>query len=72
MSSPYGVFVVVDRDYGKHALSELLHRGPVVDTPANRVVAHQILAAEPDRSHLEGVTTFKFREDSSSEENLPQ
>lgn len=68
---PYRVFVVVDRDYGQ-GLAELAQRGPVwiVDTPANRPVAAQIWAAEPKRSHLEGVTTFKFREGSSPEDIL--
>lgn len=71
MIEPYRVFVVVDRDYGPR-LAELSQAGPVwiVDTPANRTVAQQIWAADPDRSHLEGVTTFKFGESSSPEDIL--
>jgi hypothetical protein len=71
MAEPYRVFVVVDRDYGQR-LTELAETGPVwiVDTPANRTVAQQIWAAHPNRSHLEGVTTFKAPEDTSSEDML--
>jgi hypothetical protein len=71
MGEPYRVFVVVDRDYGGR-LVELAQTGPVwiVDTPANRTVAEQIWAGDPNRSHLEGVTTFKFSEDGSSEDIL--
>lgn len=71
MSSPYRVFVVVDRQYGER-LSKLNAAGPVwvVDTPANRVVAQGIWTARPDLSHLKGITTFKFAEDSSSEDIL--
>jgi hypothetical protein len=42
----------------------------IVDTVANRTVAQQIWAASPNRSHLEGVTTFKFPQGSSSEDIL--
>jgi hypothetical protein len=71
MTEPHRVFVVVDRDYGQR-LSELAEAGPVwiVDTPANRTVAQQIWAANPNRSHLEGVTTFKAPENTSSEDLL--
>jgi hypothetical protein len=71
MSEPHRVFVVVDRNYGQR-LSELAEMGPVwiVDTPANRTVAQQIWAAHPNRSHLEGITTFKAPEDTSSEDML--
>ncbi|HYX53945.1 MAG TPA: hypothetical protein VE783_10885 [Candidatus Limnocylindrales bacterium] len=71
MAEPYRVFVVLHRDYG-HALVELSQKGPVwiVDTPENRRVAQQIWAANPDASHLEGVTAFKFVESSSSDDIL--
>jgi len=71
MSEPYRVFVVVDRDYGQQ-LEKLVAEGPVwiVDTPANRDVARRIWAAEPERTYLESVTTFKFVEGSSSEDIL--
>ena len=71
MSEPYRVFVVLDREYGER-LGKLAQSGPVwiVDTPANQTVAQQIWAANPDRSHLKGVTTFKFGDDSSSEDIL--
>ena len=71
MAEPYQIFVVLDRDYGQR-LEELSQKGPVwiVDTPVNRAVAQQIWAAAPNRSHVEGVTTFQFPEDSSSEDIL--
>lgn len=71
MAEPYRVFVVVDRDYGRH-LAALAQTGPVwiVDTPANRTVAQQIWAADPNRSHLEGITTFKVPESGSLEDIL--
>jgi hypothetical protein len=71
MTQPYRVFVVVDRDYGQH-LTELAKAGPVwiADTPVNRPVAQEIWAAHPNRSHLEGVTTFKVSEGTSSEDML--
>jgi hypothetical protein len=71
MTEPYRVFVVLDRDYGQR-LSELAKDGPVwiVDTPANRTVAQKIWVAAPNRSHLQGITTFKFPEGSSSEDIL--
>ena len=71
MTKPYRVIVVLDRDYGRR-LIELAQTGPVwiVDTAANRTAAQQVWAADPNRSHLEGVTTFKFEESSSSEDIL--
>lgn len=71
MTQPYRVTVVVDRDYGQH-LTELAKAGPVwiADTPVNRPVAQQIWAAHPNRSHLEGVTTFKVSEGICSEDML--
>ena len=71
LSQPYRVFVVVDRNYGRH-LTALAETGPVwiADTPVNRSVAEEIWAAYPNRSHLEGVTTFKVPEGTSSEDML--
>jgi hypothetical protein len=71
MAEPHRVFVVVDQEYGGR-LGELAQTGPVwiVDTPANRTIAQQIWAANPNRSHLNVVTTFKFEEGSSSEDIL--
>jgi hypothetical protein len=71
ITQPYRVFVVVDRDYGQR-LTELAKTGPVwiADTPANRSAAQEIWAAHPNRSHLEGVTTFKIPEGISSEDML--
>jgi hypothetical protein len=71
MSEPYRVFVVLDRDYGRR-LAALAQAGPVwiADTPANRAVAQQIWAADPNRSYLDGVTTFKFAEGNSPEDVL--
>lgn len=71
MTEPYRVFVVLDREYGQR-LAELAETGPVwiVDTPENRTVAQQIGAAQPKRSHLECITTFKFPDGRSSEDIL--
>jgi hypothetical protein len=71
MPEPYRVFVVVDREYSDR-LDELAQTGPlwIVDTPSNRDVAQSIWAANPNRGHLESVTTFKFGEGCSSEDIL--
>jgi len=68
---PYRVFVVVDREY-RERLGKLAQTARVwiVDTPTNRTVAQKIWAANPSRSHLDGLTTFKFGEASSSEDIL--
>jgi hypothetical protein len=42
----------------------------IVDTPQNRAVAQNLWAANPNRNHLEGVTTFKAGQDCPSEETL--
>jgi hypothetical protein len=71
MVEPYRVFVVLDREYGER-LFELAHTGPVwiVDTPLNRTAVQKIWAVDPNRSHLDGVTTFKTGDDSSPEDSL--
>jgi hypothetical protein len=68
---PYRVVVVLDREYGER-LSQLVGQAPVwiVDTQTNRAEAQKIWAADSNRSHLDGVTTFKAKSDSSSEEAL--
>jgi hypothetical protein len=68
---PYRVVVVLDREYGER-LSQLVGQAPVwiIDTPTNRAEAQKIWAADSNRSHLDGVTTFKTKSDSSSEEVL--
>jgi hypothetical protein len=67
----YRVFVVLDREYGE-SLSELAASGPVwiVDTPTNRDAAQRIWTADPNRSHLDGITTFKTADASSPETAL--
>jgi hypothetical protein len=64
MPDAYRVFVVLDRSYGER-LSEVAKQGPVwiVDTPANRKVAE----TNPNRDHLNGITTFKSRDGISAE-----
>ena len=71
MAEAYRVFFVLDRDYGERLL-ELARSGPVwiVDTPQNRAVAQNLWAANPNRNHLEGATTFKAGQDCSNEETL--
>jgi hypothetical protein len=68
---PYRVSIVLDREYGD-CLTRLVEKSPVwiVDTPQNRSVAQAIWSANPSRSHLEGVTTFKTRDGSSPEDAL--
>jgi hypothetical protein len=68
---PYRVTVVLDREYGER-LSQLIAQGPVwvVDTPTNRAVAQKIWSADPNRSHLDGITTFKTGSASSPEDAL--
>jgi hypothetical protein len=71
MAEAYRVFVVLDRDYGERLL-ELARSGPVwiVDTPQNRAAAQNLWAVNPNRNHLDGVTTFKAGQDCSNEETL--
>jgi hypothetical protein len=71
MAEAYRVFVVLDRNYGER-VSDLVQAGAVwvVDTPLNRSAAQKVWADEPNRDHLDGVTTFKFGEDSSPEDIL--
>jgi hypothetical protein len=71
MPDGYRVFVVLDREFGDR-LSELPRTGAVwiVDTPLNRAAAQKIWAVEPNRGHLDGVTTFKTGDDCSPEDNL--
>jgi hypothetical protein len=65
------VFVVLDREYGER-LCELAAKGPVwiVDTLTNRAVAQRIWTADPNRSHLDGITTFKTADAPSPETAL--
>ena len=69
MTNTYRVFIVLDREYGDR-LSELARSGPVwiVDTPLNRAAAQKIWTVDVNRSHLEGVTTFKMGDGSSPQD----
>jgi hypothetical protein len=71
MSGAYRVSIVVDREYGER-LSELTERGPVwiVDTPKNRAAAERIWAIHANRTHFDGVTTFKAGRHASREDIL--
>ncbi|MCU1299859.1 MAG: hypothetical protein JWQ87_143 [Candidatus Sulfotelmatobacter sp.] len=71
MAEAYRVFVVLDRNYGER-VAVLAQTGPVwiVDTPLNRAAAQKLWADDPNHDHLDGVTTFKFAEDSSPEDIL--
>jgi hypothetical protein len=71
MPEPNRVVVVLDREYGER-LAELAQNGPVwiVDAATNRAAAQRIWAANPNRSHLAGITTFGFVESTSSEDVL--
>ncbi len=63
--------MVLDPSYGEK-LAHLHEAGPVwiLDTPENHTVAQRIWASSPNRSHLDGITTFKFAEASSAEDIL--
>lgn len=71
MADPHRVFVVLDGEYGQR-LEKLVLAGPVwiVDTSVDRTVAERVWAADPNRSHLKGVTTFKFEAGRSREDVL--
>ena len=58
--SVYEVGIVVDTRFGDR-IGELVRDMPiwVVDTPINRAAAEQLWRADPSRTHLQGVTTFK-------------
>jgi hypothetical protein len=68
---PYTISVVLNREYGA-GLRELLDNGPVwaIDSPANREVAQAFWTEFPSRDHLDGLTIFKARDDSPSEQTL--
>jgi hypothetical protein len=70
-NAPYGVFVVLDGEYGTR-LSQLVVKGPiwVLDTPINRAVAQSFWNAFPDRDHLDGITVFTSKNSVSTEETL--
>ena len=69
---PYKVIVVVDPEFGEQ-LARLPAGVPVwiVDTDANRPVAHRLWNERPDENHLTGITTFRIT-NPSPEENLIQ
>ena len=64
------VYVVVDPAFGEK-LALLPPGSPIwiVDTPANKAVAKRLWSERPERSHLDGITTFRVSSD-SPEENL--
>ena len=69
--APYAVTVILDRTYGERLLA--LPAGTavwIVDTPPNRAAAQRLWAERPAASHLDGITTFKSREEASAEETL--
>jgi hypothetical protein len=70
-NAPYGVFVVLDGEYGTR-LSPLVVKGPILvsDTPINRAVAQSFWNAFPDRDHLDGITVFTSKNSVSTEESL--
>lgn len=71
MTKPSSVSVVLDRAYGAK-LADLARIGPVwiVDTPPNRAAAEDFWVVNPDRNHLNGVTTFKAAAGASEEDIL--
>ncbi len=71
MAEAYRVYMVLNREYGDR-LFDLARTGPVwiVDTPLNRTAAQRIWTVDPNRGHLDGVTTFETGDDSSPEDSL--
>jgi hypothetical protein len=67
-TSPYCVFVVLDREYGG-GVAELVHAGPVwmVDSTTNRAAARNFWVENPERSELDGVTVFTSVEGMTAE-----
>jgi hypothetical protein len=68
---PYTISVVLNREYGA-GLRELLDNGPVwaIDSPANREVAQAFWTEFPCRDHLDGLTIFRVRDNSTPEQTL--
>jgi hypothetical protein len=64
------VYVVVDPTFGEK-LALLPPGFPIwiVDSAANKPVAKRLWSERPERSHLDGITTFRVSSD-SPEENL--
>jgi hypothetical protein len=65
----YRVIIVLDREYGER-LSQLAAPIWIVDTPQNRAAAEKRWAADSNRRHLDGVTTFKTMNDLTPEDVL--
>jgi hypothetical protein len=65
------VFVVLHPSFGSR-VSEIVEQGAVwiVDTPMNQEAAKTFWIANPERSQIEGVTTFKSNGESSPERIL--
>lgn len=69
--APYPVTVILDRAYGERLLALPVGTAVwIVDTPPNRAAAQRLWAQHTSDSHLDGVTTFKTREEASAEEML--
>jgi len=71
MAEAHRVLVVLDDSHGDK-LPDLVRSGPVwiVDTPPNRAAAQSFWAANPGRTHLNGITTFKFEAGTPPEDIL--
>lgn len=69
--APYSVTLILDRTYGDGLLALPVGTAVwIVDTPPNRAAAQSVWARRTSDSHLNGVTTFKIREEASAEEIL--
>lgn len=70
-TSPYTAIVVVDREFGER-LKTLQSEVPVwiIDTPVNTPVARLLWNERPERTDLDGITTFQAPKSASSEEVL--
>jgi hypothetical protein len=65
-AAPYSVSIVVDPEFDGD-VAELVRTGPVwiVDTPANRAKVESVWKSRPSGSHLDGVTLFKSKPETS-------
>lgn len=69
MTEPYKVFLIVDPVYGE-TLAALPPHVPVwiIESELNSPVVERLRQERTEESHLQGITTFKIKPNSTSEE----
>lgn len=68
---PHKVYVVVDPEFGEQLVN--LEKGVpvwIVDTPTNKPVVQRLWGEHHQRTHLTGITLFRYAESSSAEDML--